>query len=135
MSRRKNNARRRPRKFLNCTQEEFFVSVLNIMGPPEDWRPHPEVYISASKFGRERLTHVRCWLDETVEGAQFRAVVAAHGEAKGRAYMWLMRYLRWHNKLLMEQINQQIVQNAQELRDYALKDMQIESHGRSRYGR
>jgi hypothetical protein len=76
------------RKSLNCSEEEFFLLVQLVCGPPQH---------SAFKFvGLDRWSAgVQGWLKETDEGRQFMQCVTSCGEAKSRAAARYGAYCSW----------------------------------------
>lgn len=87
------------RKALNCTEEDFYLMVQLVCGPP---RPAHFTYQGATQWA----VGVQAWCLNTEEGQRFTQCVTNCGEAKTRAGVWYKNYRNWwlkQNKVSYQQ--------------------------------
>ncbi len=82
--------KKKQRKYLSCSEETFFETVLLVYGPPD---PEARNYINVQ--GPFQIQGIGPYLREHPRGKLFMQCVVTYGEAKVRAGKWYYRYIKW----------------------------------------
>lgn len=80
-----------PQKSLNCSEEDFFLMVQLVCGPP---RPQHFAHQGSTRWD----VGIQAWCLNTDEGRRFTQCVTNCGEAKVRAGRMYSAYAAWWRK-------------------------------------